>query len=266
MAKLQARSAKARAKNRVGRDFSEALSRGIEIITAFGADGAALSLSDVARSVDLPRATVRRALLTLVHLGYAVENGRQFSLTPRVLRLAAAYLGASHAAKILQPRCEQLAAEYQETFSVAALDGEDAVMIAYATPRRMYLDARGIGLRLPAFCSAVGRVLLAGLPDAQRAAFLASLQPRALTPRTITDKQELAKILTRVGTVGFAIAEAEAESGFRSLAVPIRRMGGPVVYALNTGMTIERGSSKLMQENYLPRLQREAASLGEQLL
>ncbi len=266
MAKLQARSAKARAKNRVGPDFSEALLRGIEIITSFGVDGAALSLSDVARRVDLPRATVRRALLTLVHLGYAVENGRQFSLTPRVLRLAAAYLGASHAATILQPRCEELAAEYHETFSVAALDGEDAVMIAYATPRRMYLDARGVGLRLPAFCSAVGRVLLAGLPDAQRAAFLAALQPRAVTPRTITDKRALAKILTRVAADGFAIAEAEAESGFRSLAVPIRRLRGPVVYALNTGMTIERGSSKLMQETYLPRLQREAAALGELLL
>lgn len=266
MAKLQARSAKARINNGAGRDFSEALSRGIEIITAFDAGGAALTLSDVARRVDLPRATVRRALLTLVHLGYAVESGRQFSLTPRVLRLAAAYLGANHAAAILQPRCEQLAAEYQETFSVAALDGEDAVMIAYATPRRLYLDARGIGLRLPAFCSAVGRVLLAGLPEAERAAFLTALQPRAITPRTITDKKDLAKILTRVAAGGFAIAEAEAEPGFRSLAVPIRRIGGAVVYALNTGMTVERGSSKLMQETYLPRLLREAAALGEQIL
>jgi IclR family pca regulon transcriptional regulator len=266
MAKLQPRSAKARADNRAGRDFSEALSRGIEILTAFGADSGALSLSDVARRVDLPRATVRRALLTLVHLGYAVESGRQFRLTPRVLRLAAAYLGASHAAAILQPRCEALTAEYHETFSVAALDGEDAVMIAYATPRRMYLDARGIGLRLPAFCSAVGRVLLAGLPDAQRDAFLVALQPRAITPRTITDKRELTQILTRVAADGFAIAEAEAESGFRSLAVPIRRLGGPVVYALNTGMTVERGSSRLMQETYLPRLLDEAAALGEQIL
>jgi len=266
MAKLQAQSAKARADNAFGRDFSEALSRGIDIIMAFGANSGGLSLSDLARRVDLPRATVRRTLLTLVHLGYAVENGRQFSLTPRVLRLAAAYLGASHAAAILQPRCEQLAAEYQEVFSVAALDGEDAVMIAYATPRHMYLDARGIGLRLPAFCSAVGRVLLAGLPDAQREAFLAGLRPRAITPRTITDKKELAKILARVATSGFAIAEAEAESGFRSLAVPIRRLSGPVVYALNTGMTIERGSSKLMQETFLPRLLREAAALGELML
>jgi len=119
----------------------------------------------------LPRATVRRSLLTLAHLGYVKEEGRLFSLAPRVLQLAAAYLGASHAAAILQPGCERLAAEYGETFSVAALDGDSAVMIAYATPRRMYMDAPGIGLRLPAYCSAVGRVLLAALPQGERENF-----------------------------------------------------------------------------------------------
>lgn len=266
MAKLQARDAETRAANGVGRDFSEALSRGIDIITAFGPDSGSMTLSEVARRVGLPRATVRRALLTLVELGYAVEAGRQFSLTPRVLRLAGAYLGASHAAKILQPRCDLLAAEYGETFSVAALDGDDAVMIAYATPRRMYMDAQGIGLRLPAFCSAVGRVLLAGLPDASREAFVERLVPRAVTPRTVTDKRELRKILARVNEAGFAIAEAEAEAGFRSLAVPIRRVSGAVAYALNTGMPVERCSAKVMQASYLPRLLTEATALSRQLL
>ncbi len=256
----------ARAQNPLGREFSEALSRGLVIMTSLGEAGGSLSLSELARRVDLPRATVRRALLTLVHLGYAVEDGRQFSLTPQVLRLAAAYLGSSHAAAILQPRCESLAAEYDATFSVAALEGEDAVMVAYATPRRMYMEARGIGLRLPAFCSAVGRVLLAGLPPIERERFLAQLTPRAITPLTVTDKQILGEILAQVGRSGFAIAEAEAELGFRSLAVPIRRVGGPVVYALNTGMPVERCSSEVMQATYLDRLLSEAESLSQHLL
>jgi IclR family pca regulon transcriptional regulator len=266
MAKLQAEDAKARAAHVVGRDFSEALSRGIEIITVFGPNARSLTLSDVARRVGLPRATVRRALLTLVHLGYMEEVGRHFSLTPRVLQLAGAYLGASNAAAILQPQCELLAAEYGDTFSVAALDGEDAVMIAYATPRRMYMDAPGIGLRLPAFCSAVGRVLLAGLPDAKRDVFLEKLAPKAVTSRTVTDKKELRRILAQVAQAGFAIAEAEAEVGFRSLAVPIRRIGGHVGFALNTGMPVDRCSSKVMQSTYLPRLLAEAEVLSKQLL
>ena len=266
MPKLDARDAAARASNPLGRDFSEALFRGLQIITAFGPSTQAMTLSDVARQVDLPRATVRRSLLTLAHLGYVKEEGRLFSLTPQVLQLAAAYLGASHASAILQPCCERLAAEYGDTFSVAVLDGDSAVMIAYATPRRMYMDAPGIGLRLPAYCSAVGRVLLAALPDLQRESFLERLQPQAVTPRTVTDKAELRGILVQVAAEGFAVAEEEAEIGFRSLAVPVRRVGGAVGFALNTGMHVERRSAEVMRETYLPRLRMEAELLSKQLL
>lgn len=266
MSKLEPRHAAARALNPLGRDFSEALARGLQIMTAFTPDARSMTLSEVARKVDLPRATARRSLLTLAHLGYVKEDGRQFSLTPGVLRLAATYLGASHSATLLQPCCERLAAEYGDTFSVAALDADSAVMIAYATPRRMYMDSPGIGLRLPAYCSAVGRVLLAALPEAQRDHFLKHLRPQAVTPRTVTDPARLRKILMRVAADGFAIAEEEAEIGFRSLAVPVRRVGGAVTFALNTGMHVERRSAEAMQEAYLPRLLAEAELLSQQLL
>src|SRR6202045_5026630 len=106
-------------------------------MNVLGPDAQAMPLSDVARQVDLPRATVRRSLLTLAHLGYVKEEGRLFSLTPQVLQLAAAYLGASHASAILQPCCERLAAGDGDPFSVAGLGGGRAVMVSYATPRRM---------------------------------------------------------------------------------------------------------------------------------
>jgi IclR family pca regulon transcriptional regulator len=189
-----------------------------------------------------------------------------FTLTPRVLQLATAYLGCSPAATILQPCCERLAAEYGDTFSVAALDDDSAVMIAYAAPRRMYMDAPGIGLRLPAYCSAVGRVLLAGLPAPQLEQYLKQVRPQAITPRTVTDKTKLRKILTRVQSDGFALAEEEVEIGFRSLAVPVSRVGGTVAFALNTGMHLERRSAKEMQSTYLPRLLQEAQALGRMLV
>jgi len=266
MAKLRAEDALARAANPLGGDFSEALARGLEIITSFGSEACALTLSDVARRVGLPRATVRRSLLTLVHLGYAEEDGRMFRLTPRVLQLAGAYIGASAAPTVLQPVCDILAAEYGETFSVAMLDGEDAVMIAYATPRRMYMEATGIGLRLPAYCSAVGRVLLAGLAVPVREQFLERLNPRAVTPRSVTSKPALRRILVQVEHEGFAIAEEEAEAGFSSLAVPVRRLSGQVVYALNTGMPVGRAGGEQMRSRFLPRLLAEAQALQRQLL
>jgi IclR family transcriptional regulator, pca regulon regulatory protein len=266
MAKLRAEDALARQSNPLGRDFSEALARGIEIMTVFGPEARALTMGDVARRVGLPRATVRRALLTLVQLGYAEEDGRLFRLTSRVLHLASAYLGSSVANSILQPCCESLAAEYGETFSVAVLDGEDAVMIAYATPQRMYMDRAGVGLRIPAYCSAVGRVLLAGRSEAEREEFLERLQPKPVTSRTVTSKATLRRILAQAEQDGFAFAEEEAEVGFRSLAVPLRRLGGQVAFALNTGMPVERSSIAAMRTRYLPRLIAEAESLQKQLI
>ena len=118
MPRLKPQAAAKRASNPLGRDFSESLSRGLQIITTFGPSARALTLSEVARRVDLPRATARRSLLTLAQMGYVQEEGRLFSLTPRVLELAVAYLSASPAATILQPCCERLAAECGETFSV----------------------------------------------------------------------------------------------------------------------------------------------------
>jgi IclR family pca regulon transcriptional regulator len=263
MAKLGADDALARASNTLGRDFSEALARGLAVISAFGPDSRALTLSDVARKLNLPRATARRALLTLAHLGYAEEDGRLFRLTPKILGLASAYLGSSLAATVLQPACEQLAARHAETFSVAALDGTDAVMVAYASPRRLYGEAAGVGLRMPAYCTAVGRVLLAGLPPAERAAVLDRIVPQAITPRTVVDKAALARLIDDAAGQGFALAEEEAELGFRSLATPIRGRAGQVRYALNAGAPIRSGTSDMM--SLLPALQAAAQQLEAQI-
>lgn len=265
MPRLKAEHAATRAANPAARDFSEALSRGLQIITAFGPQARSMTLSEIARKVDLPRATARRSLLTLAHLGYLKEEGRLFALTPRVLQLATAYLGAAPAAAVLQPCCERLAAECGDTFSVAALDADSAVMIAYAAPRRMYSDGSGIGLRLPVYGSAVGRVLLAGLPETQRGRALARIHPEPITPRTVTDKRKLRQIIDKVASDGFAMAEEEVEVGFRSLAVPVRRVGGAVVFALNTGMHVERSSASAMRARYLPRLLAESQLLEKML-
>lgn len=266
MPRLKPEHAAMRAADPAARDFSEALARGLQIITAFGPQTRSMTLSEVARAVDLPRATARRSLLTLARLGYAKEEGRLFALTPKVLRLATAYLGAGPAAAILQPLCARLVEECGDTFSVAALDGDDAVMVAYAAPRRMYSDTSGIGLRLPAYCSAVGRVLVAALPAPQRRDYLRRLRPQALTARTVTDKKKLRHILDKVAVDGFAIAEEEVENGFRSLAVPVRRTGGAVVFALNTGMHLDGRSAAAMRTRYLPRLLEESRQLEKLLV
>lgn len=266
MSKLRQSDADARAENPAGRDFSEALSRGLRVITAFDSASSVMTLSDIARAVDLPRATVRRALLTLGHLGYVEENGRMFSLTPRVLTLAGAYLGSSIATSVLQPACEHLSVEHGETFSMAVLDGQSAVMVAYARPRSMYLQGGGIGLRIAAHCTAVGRVLLAGLPAEDRKAFIARDPMEAMTPRTLTDRSVLARLLEVVAAQGFALVEDEAELGFRSIAVPVWRRDGRLGFALNVGMPTMRCTLEEARERFVPVLFEEAKRLGQLLL
>lgn len=266
MPALRDQDAQLRAANPVGKDFSEALARGLRIIQAFNGDARTLSLSDLSRAVDLPRATVRRSLLTLIHLGYVEANGRAFTLTPKVLTLAAAYLESTVASSILQPLCERLAAEHGEIFSIAVMDGADAVMVAYARPRSMYTMGDGIGLRIPVHCTAVGRVWLAMQPAATREAFLDRHGMAAATPRTITDRGELAARLDRIADQGYAIVEDEAELGFRSLAVPVCAADGRTRFVLNVGMAALRCPKDEARARLIPILQAEAADLGRLLI
>jgi IclR family pca regulon transcriptional regulator len=266
MPRLRAVDAERRAASDAGPEFSEALARGLKIIAAFAPDRRQMTLSDIAEHVDLPRATVRRALFTLTRLGYAETNGRLFRLAPRILTLASTYLVSNGISTLLQPSCERLSAAASEACSVAVLDGEDVVMIAHAAPTRFADVSPGAGFRLPAFSSALGRVLLAGLADDALDAFLKTLKPLALTPHTVTDKRALRRLVLAARRAGFALADQEAELGFRSIAVPLRRYDGKPIAAMNIGARIERASAATMRATFLPLLLRAADELQPQLL
>ncbi len=266
MPRLGAEHAERREAEGRGGDFLEALARGLAVLQAFGPERRQMTLAEAARAVDLPRATVRRALHTLVVLGHVETDGRLFRLTPRVLRLAAAYLGANGISALLQPRCEKISAEVGGACSAAVLDGADVVFIAYGRPARLLNVTTMVGLRLPAFCTALGRVLLAGLPEDELETFLARLRPVAVTPQTELDVARIRTRITEAREAGYSFVDQEAEIGFRSLAVPLRRHDGRVVAALNIGMHTEQGTVEGFRAAVLPLLLREAAEIGPQLL
>ena len=261
MARLRAVDAERRVARADRTDFLEALARGIAVLTAFNGERRQLTLSDVARATALPKATVRRALHTLLALGYVESEERLFRLTPKVLTLATAYLASSPAAGVVQPLCERISARIAEACSAAVLDRDEVVMIAHASPPRFIAPLPGIGFRLPAYCTALGRILLAALPEAALAAYLERLEPAAPTDRTRTDKSGLRAAVEAARRYGFSFVDQEAEPGFRSVAVPLRRYDGAVVAALNIGARIERAATETMLETYLPLLHAEAAAL-----
>ncbi|MCC2031250.1 IclR family transcriptional regulator domain-containing protein [Microbacterium allomyrinae] len=248
-------------------NFVQSLARGLSVIRAFDADHPELTLSEVARRADITRAAARRFLLTLESLGYvrgstgpAAGEGsgssRAFTLTPRVLELGFSYLSSLSLPEIVQPHLETLSREVGESVSAAVFDGTDIVYIARVPTRRIMSVRITIGTRFPAFATSMGRVLLAGLPEAAAEEVLAATDLSHLTDRTLTDPAELRAELVRVRRQGWSFVDGELEPGLRSIAAPLHARDGGVVAAVNVSTSATRDSVERVREAYLgPLLQ-----------
>ncbi|WP_030453537.1 IclR family transcriptional regulator domain-containing protein [Herbidospora cretacea] len=202
----------------------QSLARGLAVLTALGG-----TLSEVAEATGLARATARRALLTLVELGYAVKTGNRFVALPKVLELGYARLSSLTLGELATPHLVALAGVVGESASVAVLDGTDIRYVARAPAYKIMSVDITVGTRFPAYATSMGRVLLTEDADLG--------DPVALTPRTETDPGRLRALIRRARADGYAIVEDELEEGLRALAVPIRDQGGRVVAAVNVAMT-----------------------------
>lgn len=217
--------------------FVQSLARGLAVIRAFGADSPAMTLSEVARKTEMSRAAARRFLLTLIELGYLRSDGREFTLTAKVLELGYAYLSGQSLPQLAAPALEDLSAGLGESVSMAVLDGTDIVYVARVHTRRIMSVGIAVGSRFPAYATSMGRVLLAGLDDEQVAAVLARSDLRTLTPNTSTDTAALLDAVRTVRREGWASVDQELEIGLRSIAVPVRNPAGAVVAAVNVSLS-----------------------------
>ncbi|MFF6776771.1 IclR family transcriptional regulator C-terminal domain-containing protein [Streptomyces sp. NPDC012637] len=241
-------------KQELGREFVESLARGLTVLTAFGEGRAALSLTGVAEATGLARATARRALITLEHLGCVSVDGREFRLTPRVLSLGFAPLSRTTLTRIAQPHLADLAERVRESTSLAVLVGGEVQYTGRVETSRIMNVHITIGTRFPAYATSMGRVLLAGLPAEERAARLDASAPRALTPHTVTDRAELDALVEQVGHDGYALVDEELEEGLRSIAMPVRDRTGRVVAAVNVALHASRRSAEECVREVLPEL------------
>jgi len=246
-------------------DFVQSLARGLAVIRAFDVDNPALSLSEVARRADMPRAAARRFLLTLESLGYVRSDDRAFSLTPRVLELGFSYLSSLSLPEIVQPHLEALSRDVGESVSAAVLDGADIVYIARVPTRRIMSVRITIGTRFPAYATSMGRVLLAGMPDATVNAVLTASDLAPFTDRTVTDPAALRAELNRVREQSWSLVDGELEPGLRSIAAPVHGRDGSVVAAVNVSTSATRDSVEHLLEVYLPPLLRTAGAIDAEL-
>jgi IclR family transcriptional regulator, pca regulon regulatory protein len=235
------------------RQSLQSLERGIAVIQVFSRERPALTLSEVARLTGITRATARRILLTLEDLGHVRSDGRLFSLTPRVLTLGWAYLSSLNLWETAQPLMEELTKQTNESCSAATLDLPDVVYVARVPTSRIMTIALGIGTRLPAHCTSMGRVLLAALPDAELEDFLATARLEGYTDRTITDAERLRRTIHSVRDQGWALVDQELEIGLRSIAAPLH-VDGRTIAAINVSAAAPRVPLEQLRGRFLPEL------------
>ncbi len=246
-------------------DFVLSLARGLQVIEAFSEEREGLTVSWASHKTGLSRAAVRRLLITLASLGYVERKGPAFHLTARVLRLGFSFVTSSSMAALAVPILEQLSAHVHESCSVSLLDGGEIVYIARSAPKRVMTIDLGVGSRLPAHCTSMGRVLLAALPEEHLAEYLRRVELKALTPKTIRNRKRLAAMIREVRAQGYALVDEELELGLRSIAVPVVSKTGRVAVAMNSGVHAARISAAELRERVLPALKDHARLLGQML-
>ena len=243
-------------------NFMTSLARGLAVIQAFSQRRHHLTISQVSTTTGLSRAAVRRCLYTLAKLGFAgSDDNRHFFLRPRILALGHSYISSMPLATAAQPVLEHISHLLHESCSIATLDGVDIVYITRANVTRIMSIDLGVGSRLPAFCTSMGRAILANLPPEELETVLARVEFKRYTERTITNPAKLTQALRQIRRDGYSIIDQELEHGLRSMAVPIQNPSGKVVAALNIGAHAQRVSIQEMQTKFLPHLRAAAQEL-----
>jgi IclR family pca regulon transcriptional regulator len=245
------------------RDNVGSLERGLGVMEILAAHPAGLTLTEMAEKAGLTRAGARRFLLTLAATGYAIQAGRRFSLSPRLLSLARNWLQGVSLWAYAEPFMREVSSRLNESCSAAVLSGEDVVYVARVPGRNILSVALHVGTRLPAWCTSMGRVLLSDLPPPQLREFLAGAKIERRTAKSIVNRSALKAEIEKASASGFALVDEELEIGLRSIAVPIRDNARKIVAAINVSTQSSRFSTIEMERQILPELLKAARSIED---
>lgn len=235
--------------------FVASLARGLSVLLAFSEQRKALSTSEIAESCGMSRAAARRFLLTLTELGYLRAVDNRFVMSVKALNLGYAYLSSTGVVDLIQPSLETLTDKCGETSSLAILDGTEVIYVARTPTRRMISLRVGIGSRIPAYASSLGKAILAFMDEDELSPILEAIKLERLTDQTITDKTRFRQELKAVRENGFAVTVSELEYGVASIAVPIMDPIGRVVAAVNISTHVSIHERDVLADRFLRPLQ-----------
>ena len=213
------------------------------------ANGSELGIADLCKKTSLPKGTVHRLLGTLKNLGYIEQNSqnRKYYLTVKIFKLGAAVTDRVGLVQII-PYMKKLSQQFNETINLAILDGDEIIYLySVGSGNALKLDLR-IGSNQPAYCAAVGKVLLAYLSEQELDGYLQRVKLKFYTPYTITSKEYLKKDLKLIREKGYSFVNEEYMVGVSCVAVPIKDNRGKVCAGLSFSVpTVRMDKEKLPQ-------------------
>jgi len=242
--------------------FMTSLARGLAVVKAFSDQRRAMTIAQISHKTGIPRAAVRRCLYTLKQLGYADSEANNFFLKPKILTLGYSYLSSTPLTISAQPCLNQVSRSLNESCSLAVMDEGEVLYISRSATSRVMSVALNAGSRLPAYCTALGRVMLAAMTESQLNDYFSECELRTYTERTLVSEEKLRVLLRDVGQTGYAIVEEELEIGLQSIAVPVRGASGAVVAALNIATQTTRVTRHQLEHAFLPTLLNAASELS----
>ena len=216
--------------------YSQSLERGLAILGCFTPARPVLGIADIADELGMSRSTTHRYVITLVALGYLEQGAsRKYRLGLRVTDLGMSALNSTGLREHARPYLEELRQRTSYTASLAVLDGAEILYVDRAPSFRRERSSSGpavqAGSRLPAYCTAMGKLLLANLHDGEQRELLASTKPAKRGPNTITSKRALREELARIAEEGFAVDDEELAKNLIAIAAPVRNEAREIVAA-----------------------------------
>lgn len=241
--------------------------RAARVIEALADAGRPLSLSQIAETVSVGLPTAHRFLRTLEYLDWVHRDPdrKQYRIAPRLVRVAQSFFDTSDLWQSAHPHLIEARREYGQTFNLAILDGTDILYIDRVKTRKILDINLEIGSKLPAFCTSMGRVLLAALPRREAQLCLQRSEKKRFTRHTVTDTDALMSILDEVDRNGFAVNNGEMATELISVAAPVRNMEGAVVAALNMAVSAAEYDSNALASTLVPAVVSVAAKISQAL-
>jgi IclR family pca regulon transcriptional regulator len=238
------------------------LARGLLVLRTITDGSAPKSIAELARRTGLPRATARRCAHTLRELDYLVQDEWGFTAGPRLAALSSAHVANSPLLVQCRPVLDRLHRQLEQNVSIGVIDDREAMYVARVELQRRRAFSHRLGVKVPAYCTALGRVLLAEKSPAMLERYLAETPFERHTDYTLTSPDELRACLEAVRRLGYSIVDQELDENLRAIAVPVRNRAGQVIAAISVGTDATEVSFKDLRGRILPTVLLAAEELS----